>query len=590
MCGIAGLFHYDGADVFEEDINLMLEKIAHRGPDGSGVWTKNNLGLGHRLLKIQDISDNSNQPYKYRNLVMIFNGEIYNYPKLRADMGKMNVKFDTEGDTEVLIKAFYFYGIDETLTKIVGCFAIALYDKISNKLYVIRDRHGIKPLHYYEDEDSFIFASEIKSILTIDKVKPHCNYETVAISLACRLWMDTEKTLFKNIYTVLPGSYMIISENGRTVKQYYEMKYTNSLFDEGEIIKKFNEQMEVTIKQKLLSKVPIAAFLSGGIDSSLICKMVNNYIESPLHTYTICYNNDNDYDLNHANELASKEGFVQHNILIDQSVYTLDNIDKIIYHVEEVLIDKVYLPVYFNYKAAREDGFIVILNGQGADEIWLGYIFNWGIYKYLDKDLSMNDLIDTYYKENTIFGDKLKPEFQLKMKKALEEYLDRNLRPYQNDTLCDKLNEYSIMSIRTILHNLLMQEDKLSMAHSVESRVPFVDNHSIVELSLSIPSNLKVKDGREKYILRDYSKSSLPQSIISRKKYPFPEPPNSYNETIDEILTENWAEIKKSVIFREIIEENYLCDISSFSDLEKWWILVYWRFERVFDLGGQINA
>ena len=274
----------------------------------------------------------------------------------------------------------------------------------------------------------------------------------------------------------------------------------------------------------------------------------------------------------------------QNNILITEDYYTIENIDKVIHSVEEILIDKVYLPVYFNYKAAKDDGFTVVLNGQGSDEVWLGYIFNWNIFNYTKETDSIEKLINEYYMPNIIFKDKFSVEFKDKIKGTLREYLEDTLTKYSKAKDNDKLNEYSIMSIKTILHDLLLQEDKLAMAHSVESRVPFVDNHRLVELSMKIPGKLKFKDGREKYILRQYGKDLLPESIIKRRKYAFPEPPNVYDKKIRKICEEHWNDITKSAIVNEMIDKQYLKGAEMFTDRELWWILVYWRFENIFKM------
>lgn len=583
MCGIVGKYDFKKI-VQKKEIENMLNLIVHRGPDYGKVWVKDNIGLGHRLLKIQDLSEKSFQPYKYENFIMSYNGEIYNYQELREILESKNIKFESSGDTEVLIKCFKYFGIPKTLNRIEGCFAIALYDLERKILYLIRDRLGIKPLHYYKDKNGIVFSSEIKAILQNAGIKRKYNVENIVISLACRLWMHPKWTMFKNIYNVEPGTYLKIEKNEIKEVRYYDFNYSNKINDENEAIQKFGDEFEKSVKKKLISKVPIAAFLSGGIDSSLVCKIAQNNMQENLNTYTICYEKDNDLDLIHANELAQKEKFNQHNILIKQEDYTIENIDNVIYAVEEILIDKVYLPVYFNYREAKNDGFTVVLNGQGSDEVWLGYIFNWNIFNYTHKTDDLNKLIEEYYLPNIIFKDKLNAKFKENIMQTLKKYLKDTLEVYSKKENDDKLNDYSIMSLKTILHDLLLQEDKLAMAHSVESRVPFVDDHKLVELSMQMPGNLKIKDGREKYILRQYGKDKLPKSIIQRKKYAFPEPPNVYDAMIKKLCQENWQEISKCKILNEIIDKRFWKDINLFSNRELWWLLVYWRFDNVFKM------
>lgn len=583
MCGIVGKYKFKG-NIESQDIKNMLNSITHRGPDYGDIWLKDNIGLGHRLLKIQDLSQKSFQPYKYGKYVMSYNGEIYNYQIIREQLEKENIFFESSGDTEVLIKCFEEYGVNRTLNMIEGCFAIALYDTVNDILYLIRDRVGIKPLHYYINNEGIIFASEIKAILQNKEVRKNYNLENIIISLACRLWMHPKWTMFNNIFNVEPGTYLKIEKDNVKEIKYYDLKYTNELNDEKIAIQEFGNEFEKTIKSKLISKVPIAAFLSGGIDSSLVCKIAQDKIKNRLNTYTICYEKDDDQDLIHAKELAEKENFKQHNILIKQEDYTIKNIDEVIYAVEEILIDKVYLPVYFNYREAKKDGFTVVLNGQGSDEVWLGYIFNWNIFNYTKETDNVEKLIESYYMPNMIFKGKFKKDFNENIKNTLKKYLKDTLKKYSKNENDDKLNDYSIMSIKTILHDLLLQEDKLAMAHSVESRVPFVDDHKLIELSMKMPSKLKIKDGREKYILRKFGEDKLPESIIKRRKYAFPEPPDIYDNKIKKICIENWNSISECKILNRIIDNKYWENIDNFSNRELWWLLVYWRFESVFKM------
>ncbi len=583
MCGIVGKYKFKG-NIESQDIKNMLNSITHRGPDYGDIWLKDNIGLGHRLLKIQDLSQKSFQPYKYGKYVMSYNGEIYNYQIIREQLEKENIFFESSGDTEVLIKCFEKYGVNRTLNMIEGCFAIALYDTVNDILYLIRDRVGIKPLHYYINNEGIIFASEIKAILQNKEVRKNYNLENIIISLACRLWMHPKWTMFNNIFNVEPGTYLKIEKDKVKEIKYYDLKYTNELNDEKIAIQEFGNEFEKTIKSKLISKVPIAAFLSGGIDSSLVCKIAQDKMKNRLNTYTICYEKDDDQDLIHAKELAEKENFKQHNILIKQEDYTIKNIDEVIYAVEEILIDKVYLPVYFNYREAKKDGFTVVLNGQGSDEVWLGYIFNWNIFNYTKETDDVEKLIESYYMPNMIFKGKFKKDFNENIKNTLKKYLKDTLEKYSKSENDDKLNDYSIMSIKTILHDLLLQEDKLAMAHSVESRVPFVDDHKLIELSMKMPSKLKIKDGREKYILRKFGEDKLPESIIKRRKYAFPEPPDIYDSKIKKICIENWNSISKCKILNRIIDKKYWENIDNFSNRELWWLLVYWRFESVFKM------
>ena len=581
MCGIVGKINLNNKNVKQEEIQKMINVLRHRGPDGEKIYINNNIGFGHVLLKIQDLSNNSVQPYEFENLVMTYNGEIYNYDELKKELSKKGYLFYTKGDTEVLIKYIHCFGLEKTLNKIEGCYAIGLYNKESGEKYIIRDRFGIKPLYYYLDKEKLLFASEIKSIIEDKSIKRQFDLETIAISLNCRLWMDPEKTIFKNIFMLKPGTYIKIDDkNTITIKKYYELKFSDEYQSPEKLINDFSNEFMNSVKRKRISKVPIAAFLSGGIDSSLVCKILNDNMESKLNTYTIHYDYDKDLDLNYANKLKADEGFEQHNILVTEDMYNIDNIDKVTYYVEEILIDKVYIPMYFNYKAAKDDGYTVVVSGQGADEVWLGYIFVWKIFQYLDQNINYNILLNEYYLNNMIFKDNINCEMKNIIKNSMSNYLLKNLQLDKKDLL----NSYADLSLKTILHDLLMQEDKIAMANSVESRVPFVDNHHIVELAYKASSHIKLYDNREKYIVRKFAEGKINKEIIEREKYPFPEPPSVYNGKIKSICNENWNEIIKSNIIRKIVDNEKLKNINNFTDIELWMILVYWRFEKVFNM------
>lgn len=576
MCGIAGIINKNKKRIKKKDIKIMLDKIKHRGPDGEDIFVKNNIGLGHVLLKIQDITSKSKQPYVYNDLVLTYNGEIYNFNELKEELAKKGYSFDTVGDTEVLIKMIDYYGLEKTLEKIEGCYAFCLYNIKTNEVYLVRDKLGIKPLYYYNDENRLIFCSEIKGILA-NNVSRVFNLNQVLISLNCKLWLDPVQTFFKDIYSVKPGHYLKITNGFVEDIEYHRFKFTNKYNDSQTLIKDFEKEFYSSVKKKLISKVPVAAFLSGGLDSSIVCKLLNDYSKVPLSTYTICYDFDNDLDLNHANVLAKIEGFNNHNILIKEEMYNLDIMDKVTYGVEEILIDKVYIPMYFNYKAAKEDGYTVVISGQGSDEVWLGYIFTWKIYQYIKDKYNYNSLINDYYKKNMVFYGKINDD--LDINGIMKKYLDDNFEPNK-----DEINSYGDLSLKTILHDLLAQEDKIAMMNSVESRVPFVDNSKIVDLAYNASSKLKLEDGREKYIVRMFSKNKIPNCIVEREKYPFPEPPNIYNKTITKICKKYWKEIINSKIINKLIKKEMLNTINNFTEIEQWWLLAYWRFEKVFEM------
>ena len=579
MCGIAGIYN-SKEKIKKRDIKKMMDAIKHRGPDGSGIFMANKLGLGHRLLKIQDVSDDSVQPYEYNNLVLAFNGEIYNFEELKEELEKRGYDFVTTGDTEVLIKMLDCYGLDEALKRIEGCYALAIYNKNTEELFLVRDRFGIKPLYYYKDDNRIVFCSEIKGILQCDGIPRKFNIDKVLETFNCRLWLDSETTLFESIFSIKPGCYLKINDNKVEEVQYYSLSFNYKYDNANSVVKDFGDAFEDSVKKKLISKVPVAAFLSGGLDSSIVCKLLKDYSKERLSTYTICYDFDNDLDKNHAEVIAKAEGFDNHNITITEDMYSIENIDMVTYGVEEVLIDKVYIPMYFNYKAAKKDGYTVVISGQGSDEAWLGYIFIWKIFTYLNEKYDKKIMVEDCYLDNMMFKDKLNKKYNKQVYDVMNSYLNKNLIIDNSD----QMNSIGDLSLKTILHDLLIQEDKIAMMSSVESRVPFVDSHKIVEIAYQTPSKLKLFDGREKYIVRKYSEGKIDDSIVKREKYPFPEPPKIYNKKVTELCKKYWSEIINSKILSLVLDNKNFENIDNFTEQEQWWMLIYWRFEEVFKM------
>lgn len=582
MCGITGIYKFDKSEISKKIIFDMNETLSHRGPDGGSIWIDKRIGLGHKLLKIQDLSDDSIQPFSYKNLVLTFNGEIYNFQELSDELKKNGYVFETSSDTEVVIKAFDFWGVN-CIHNFFGSFAFAVYNKETEDLYLIRDRYGIKPLYYFESKQKEIsFASEIKAILKNPEVKTGFNYDMLGVALSCNLWLSPNSSYFNHIKLLEAGTYLKCNKSGVEKNNYYSIKNLPNNKFEKEVIEEFKILINNSVKDKLISQVPVAAFLSGGIDSSLVCKLAKQNYKEILSTYTIHYTLKED-DYLFAKKMIEEEKFKGHNIWVSPSDYSIENIDKVIYHMEEVPVDKVYIPMYLNYGAAKKDKFKVILSGQGSDEPWMGYIFTWDIFKQLGDKFSLKFLTDSFYcGENMILISKLKPDFLQKAKKAVGLHLKDNLFKSSSE---DQLNDYSVFATKTIMHNLLLQEDKLGMSHSIECRVPFVDDHRIMELALSTPSSIKIKDGREKYVIREASRDSLPREIVDRSKNPFSEPHGRlYEEFINSICLSNWAYISESKILNNILKDGSMKKMDDFSSIELWWLLCIWRFEKIFNI------
>lgn len=390
-----------------------------------------------------------------------------------------------------------------------------------------------------------------------------------------KLWLSGSETFFKDVYLIPPGSYFIIKDGKiKAKKQYYVFKQNENPdlpVDEG--VKFFEKYFSDSVRSRLISKVPVAAFLSGGIDSSLLCKYVKDNINEQLTTYTIEYESDTKLDLKHAKKLSEKEEFEFKKTQINPDIYSLENMDEITYHMEEIMMDKVYLADYFNFKAAKKDGYTVVLHGQGGDEPWLGYLHTEKIYS---ENQSFESLT-SFFMTEMVFSNKINPKIKTRLEEIILKYLNDNFG--KSD---DKLNNVAYLAVNTILHNLLLQEDKLAMAHSVEARVPYVDK-DLIELSFKLSGADKSKNNKEKYIASVVSKSKLPKSIIERDKLPFPEPPSNYDVHFRNLVSDNWKQISNSKLVNELINPELLYSIDNFNKKEIWWLLNLWRFEVVFE-------
>ncbi|SHF02272.1 asparagine synthase (glutamine-hydrolysing) [Marinitoga hydrogenitolerans DSM 16785] len=578
MCGIVGIYNFKG-NVEKHDLYKMLKQIEHRGPDYKNVFLDKNIGLGHNLLKIQDISNLSHQPYVFNNLVIVYNGEIYNFQEIKAELKTKGYTFLSYGDTEVVAKSFDYWGLD-AVKKFNGFFSIAIYNKEKKSISLIRDRVGIKPLYYYIDSDRLIFSSEIKSIFSDDTICKNINLDTILLSFSTNLWLPYYNTFFEKIEMLEPGTIIIFNKNGIQKKyKYFKPSINIKYKKEKNAIILFKESMKKSIKYKSLSKFQIATFLSGGIDSSIITKEYSDLNNRIIDSFTIYYKERENKDLKHAESLTKKEKIRHHKILVKPENINMQTLDEVIFHMEELLMDKVYISDYLNYKAAKEEGFRVILNGQGSDELWLGYIKIWNIYKFVENNFNKKMLIDSYFKKNIVFKEKLSNYSKNILLNILDEYISNNiLNGYQKE-----YENYTIYAIKTILHNLLLQEDKLSMAHSIECRVPFVDDNKMLELGLTIDSNLKLFDKKEKYILRKAYEKILPKNIIQRNKYPFPEPPNKYDSVIKLLCKNNWENIINNKIISYLIDTKKYSKLDYYNPKELWWLLNIYRFTEIFN-------
>lgn len=578
MCGILGVYKYCSITKNDtESVCKGAEIIKHRGPDYMGVWSDNNISLAHDKLSILDFSECSNQPIELENVVVAFNGEIYNYKEL---IKKHNLP-DFGIDAHVIAHLYEKMGID-CICEIEGAFAIAIYDKRSERFYLVRDRIGVKPVLYrFTDDGKFYFSSEAKAFKAFDDVKLKVNRKRIAADLVCWFWADKFESYFEDIYHVRAGQYMCIDKGKMTMHTYWDIPHN--------IRDVKDEELKATLKKATLDRLQgsakYATLLSGGLDSSLLTGIIASNVDK-VTSYTICYDDsENNIDLNYAKEVVDMYSNINHNInYVSKEKITDEFVRKVTYHLEEVVWDKVYCSMYTNYNRAVEDGYRIIINGQGSDECLVGYYNDFLHYSFNKEQLSSVDYMFDYFVDSNIVDGSILNKNSLE---EIKDYLGYSLKK----NLPDNLSEYSSKdavahwAMKTYLQANLVQEDRMSMANSCECRVPFT-NYKFVELAFSLVGDEKVVGANEKAPLKRIGKEYLPQSIINRQKQAFVNPKENYNTIAFDYIKSNKNKITESEVFKYVFTRAFLenidkCDFRFNTELA-WKIMAISVFEEVF--------
>ncbi|MGE5329803.1 MAG: asparagine synthase (glutamine-hydrolyzing) [Deltaproteobacteria bacterium] len=562
MCGIAGLINLKNERIsnIKKKLDVMNYLQKHRGPDGEGIWNhcREYVGFAHRRLSIIDI-ESGHQPMEDElGSCISFNGEIYNYIELRNEIG-VN-KFKTNSDTEVILRAYEKWG-EDCLDHLRGMFAFSLWDEKNQKLFCARDRFGIKPFYYSVIDNNLIFASEVKALLPfVEKIETDFNglkdYLYFQLCLA-------GKTLFKSINELLPAHKLIVHKGKISIKRYWQVYYN---LDFDHTAKYFEEKIHQllldSVNYHLRSDVPVGAYISGGIDSSIVASLATKNTGDDFKGFTGKFSISSEYDESYyARELANWRNFELHEIDISVKDF-IDNISKVIYHMDYPVAGPGSFPQYMVSSLASKYR-KVVLGGQGGDEIFGGYTryliayFEQCIKAAIDGTSNSGNFIVTYESiiPNLTSLKNYKPMLKEFWKEGMFEDLDKryfkliNRAPSLGEEVnWDMLDGYSPyetfksifkadnvgkesyfdsmthFDFKTLLPALLQVEDRVSMAHGLESRVPFLD-HPLVEFVATIPSNVKFKDGNMKYGLKSAMKEYLPSAILNRKdKMGFPVP------------------------------------------------------------------
>lgn len=568
MCGICGFYGDISSRMHEYDLKEMLSIIRHRGPDDEGIYLNDRVGLGMCRLSIIDVKKGHQPVYnETKTIWAVFNGEIYNYRSLREELRAKGHSFFTSSDSEVIVHLYEEYG-EDFVSHIAGMFAIAVWDNINQRLLLVRDRMGVKPLYYYKaHDDSIVFASEVKALVRCGYINTGLNYMRLGDYLSYR-YVPGEETMFENIYKLMPGHILICSGNSLKIKKYWDIDFekieqykSKSPFYYEE---KIFSLLSKSIADRLISDVPVGIFISGGLDSSIILSQMARLYGREIKSFSVAFEkpknslSKEEYDeLNYARQVAEFYGSKHYEYVIKPEE-VIDDICDMVWHLDEPLSDPTVIPLYYVSKLAKERVKVVI-SGEGADEIFAGYtvykepraisrykklpsfmrrniiepIIQILPFKY-GKDFIRRARLPVYKRYKGVGMTFKESEIELILNKDL--LADIKLREEKESHLswsctmpewADEVNQMLYIDQKIWLpEDVLMKADKISMAHSLELRVPFLD-HKLVEFAYTIPSDLKYKGNSEKYILKQAFKNSLPAFVLKRKKNGFPVPISS---------------------------------------------------------------
>ena len=543
MCGIAGFADgYISSSEARSTIDRMLSSISHRGPDARDVYQHENVCLGHNRLSIIDLSPEGNQPMRFQDLVIVYNGEIYNYIEIKEELISRGVHFKTNSDTEVILAAYKTYGRN-CVNKFIGMWAFAIYDETAGELFCSRDRFGIKPFYYLLDGSRFYFGSEIKALKASPIFHNDVNLGQIGRGLQLGWVCFKDETYFESVKSLEAASNLVFKNGEITIQKYWELNdRSEKELSPSEAIHVFREMLQESISQHLRSDVEIAICLSGGIDSSSLTGLIKEqYPGKEFKTYSIYYDGPGEVDERpFINAVNSKVGGLVPFQYRPSEGEIQSMFHDIMYHVEVPASGSSNFSHFFLIKKIHEMGIKVVVDGQGADEYLGGYMHS--MYRYqadlirrfkivsLIKNLSANysrqdqklsELLAYIGKTflSLIMDERSLYQFEYKnyYPYVIKNGVDSGLENLDQSPFKDKLNGFlyqllSVSSLPTILHYV----DKMTMAHSVESRVPLLD-HRLVEFAFTLPNELKINKATTKYVLREAVKDLLPPMVYQRR-------------------------------------------------------------------------
>lgn len=538
MCGIVGLVTKKEK---ENTIKLMSDRIKHRGPDGDGYFIDGDVALGHRRLSIIDLSSGDQPMFNEDgSVVTVFNGEIYNYQELKEELIALGHDFKTKSDTEVLVHGYEEWHTD--LPKhLRGMFAFAIYDKNKNEVFLARDNFGIKPLYYAKMNDTFMFASEIKAFLDVPDFEKVFN-ESILETYLEFSFVPTNETFFKGVHRLDAGCSLLYKDGEIKLNKYFKLDFKEENMSFEDAVKNISDVMKDSVEKHLIADVEVGSFLSSGIDSSYIVSLAK-----PDKTYTVGYENKKYDETMYAKDLAEKLGIKNESKIITKEEY-LENISKIMYHLDEPTSDPAAISLYFVAELASKD-LKVVLSGEGADEFFGGYNYyreevDYKFYNKLPYCLrhiigkvasifpegrGFNFLVRRGEKlENSYIG--VNRNFSSKMaKKVLKNNYELKAIDVTKDVYNEFKNYSNIDKMQAIdinfwlMKDILLKADRMTMASSIEGRVPFIDKE-VFKVASHLPFDYKVTKENTKVALRAAAKEVIPTEAYKKKKLGFPVP------------------------------------------------------------------
>jgi asparagine synthase (glutamine-hydrolysing) len=629
MCGINGIaFSNYRRHVDESSLRRMRDVIFHRGPDDGGIFVENNVGLGHRRLAIVDVSHGAQPMFNEdRSVCIVYNGEVYNHADYRAELEARGHVYQTHCDTETILHLYEEYGA-KCVEKLRGMFAFAIWDRRKRELFIARDRLGVKPLYYVHDaEGNLFFASEIKSLLAAKAVRAEINFNVLPDQLANH-GTSAEETLFKNVRRLAPGHTLLWKDGRIKIEKFWDVSFEPKHDEktDAEFVEEWRELFRKSVELRLMADVPLGMFLSGGIDSSAICAMMARMTGEPIKTFSVGFSEREANELEYARLVAGAFKTDHHEITVTPAEF-FEVLPRLVWHEDEPLGFVASVPLYFVSELAQRH-VKVVLTGEGSDEILGGYARyqkTLALLKYGAKYESLTpnflrqivknnlenlpasgklrrtflaraaDLENLYFDNFAIFPKAMQARLLSGETRARifeqNPYADLQNHLAQTDAR-DALDKLLYADTKTYLHELLMKQDQMSMAASIESRVPFLD-HELVEYTARLPRKMKIRGRETKWILREAMKGILPAEILNRPKMGFPVPIGNwlrgeFRHVVDEYVLHERA-LSRGIFNADFVREIVARHHAGENHDERLWFLVNFEMWQRQFIDGETN-